>query len=132
MAITGARPQSTATYTSSLWRFSGAGGTTDGCLLRRPAGAEGAPVLAMGLPGHLRRIGEGSPGELALLRCSGRACDGLALEVELGDARALDASLIGVRFGLPREAAKLEAARPANAHPQYGAESTIRIVPVRI
>jgi hypothetical protein len=90
------------------------------------------PVRAMGLAGALRPTGKGMDGEPAILRCSGRACDGLVAEIELGDTRPIDASLIGVRFALPPEGAKLQALRPKNAHTQYGADSSVRVVPIRL
>ena len=93
---------------------------------------EGVPIRAMGLPGALSRIDRDAEPGPSLLRCSGRACDGLIVDVEIGDTRSVDASLIGFRFGLPAEGAKLQALRPRHAHPQYGADSTIRVIPVRL
>lgn len=91
---------------------------------------EAVPVRAMGLPGALRRIDAAA--EPAILRCSGRACDGLLVDVDIGDTRSVDASLVAIRFGLPAEGARLQALRPPNAHPQYGTDSSVRVVPVRL
>ena len=93
---------------------------------------DNVPVRAMGLPGALRPTGKGMDGEPAILRCSGRGCDGLVVEIELGGKRPIDATLIGVRFGLPLEGARLQALRPKNAHTQYGADSSIRITPITL
>ena len=84
-------------------------------------------VVAMGLPGQMRLIpGDAKPGP-AFLRCSGRACDGVMLEVRLADRKTVKAQLIGTRFGLPDEGKALAAARPRRSHPQYAPDSSIRI-----
>ena len=88
---------------------------------------KGVPILAMGLPGAMRRIDKDADVEPSFLRCSGRACDNLLVDVEIGTAKPVEAKLIAARFGLPPEGAKLEAIRPANSHPQYGPDSAIRI-----
>ncbi len=93
---------------------------------------EEVPVRAMGLPGALTAIESGSEPEPAIIRCSGRACDGLVVEVELGETKTVEALLIALRFGLPPEGRKLQALRPANAHPQYGTDSSIRVVPISL
>ncbi len=84
-------------------------------------------ILAMGLPGKLRQLPRDAKPGPAFLRCTGRACDGLVLEVRLGDRDKVNAQLIGTRFALPGAGKPLAAARPANAHPQYAPDSSIRI-----
>ena len=84
-------------------------------------------VVAMGLPGRMRSIPRDAEPGPAFLRCTGRSCDGLILEVRLADRKKVKAELIGTRFGLPDEGKPLAAARPANTHPQYAPDSNIRI-----
>ena len=85
------------------------------------------PMVAMGLPGQMRLIlGDAKPGP-AFLRCSGRACDGLILEVRLADRKTVKAQLISTRFGLPDEGKALAASRPSRSHPQYAPDSSIGI-----
>ena len=89
--------------------------------------AKDVSVVAMGLPGRTRLIPRDAEPEPAFLRCSGRACDGLVLEIRLGGREKVKAELIGTRFGLPVEGKVLAAARPARTHPQYTPDSSIRI-----
>ena len=84
-------------------------------------------VVAMGLPGKLRSLPRDAEPGPSFLRCTGRACDGLELEVRLADRKPVKAEVIGARFGLPAEGQPLAAARPANAHQQYAPDSSIRI-----
>ena len=87
-------------------------------------------MLALGLAGAAQPIPEHGEPEQAGLRCTGRSCEGLQVEVVLGDRRPLDVELFSTRFGLPREGRPLEAARPANAIPQYAPDQTITRVRV--
>ena len=75
------------------------------------------PILAMGLPGAMRRIDQDADVEPSFLRCSGRACDNLTLDVEIGTSKPVEAKLIAARFGLPPEGAKLQAIRPRQQPP---------------
>ncbi len=75
--------------------------------------------------GRTRRFGAGKVDEHYMLRCHGRACDGLVFELAIATARKAEALLIGVRSGLPPEGARLAAARPADAAPQYNPDSSI-------
>ncbi len=86
---------------------------------------KGARVLALGLPGAAVAIpGRGEP-EKSSLRCTGRSCDGLEIEVLLGDRKPVTAELFSTRFGLPPEGRPLIAARAAHAQPQYAPDQTI-------
>ena len=93
--------------------------------------AKDVPLIAMGLAGNARRLPAGAEPGAAFLRCTGRACDGLVLEVRLGDRKPVKAELIGTRFALPREGVALAANRPSRSHPQYAPDSSIRIRGVR-
>ena len=85
----------------------------------------------MGLAGRPWRLDDGAEGE-AVLRCSGRSCDGMFVDVEIGGTKTVQATVVTTRFSLPPEGARLKAARPPNAHPQYGTDSSIRITPVEL
>ena len=89
--------------------------------------AKDVPLIAMGLPRAARRIPLAAEPGAAFLRCSGRACDGLVVELRLGDRKPVKAELIGTRFALPREGMALAAARPSRSHPQYAPDSSVRI-----
>jgi hypothetical protein len=82
-------------------------------------------VLALGLPGATLPIPPKGEPDKAVLRCTGRSCDGLQIEVLLGDRKPVTAELFATRFGLPSEGRSLEAARPANSQPQYAPDQTI-------
>ena len=93
---------------------------------------EKTPVLAMGLPGKLRTIdpkGEIGP---SILRCTGRRCDGMEVEIILGSEKPVLAMLVATRFAPPPEAAPLIAAMPRHAQPQYGPPSQTRVRAVRL
>jgi hypothetical protein len=82
-------------------------------------------VLALGLPGAALPLArEGAP-QKALLRCTGRSCDGMQIEVLFGDRKPVTAELFATRFGLPPEGQRLQAARPVNSQPQYAPDQTI-------
>ena len=94
--------------------------------------AKGANVLALGLAGAAIPLPpEGEP-ENAVLRCTGRSCEGLQVDVLLGDRRPVEVELFSTRFGLPTEARPLVAARPRNAIPQYAPDSTITMSRIRL
>ena len=88
------------------------------------------PVLAMGLPGRLRSIDQRADKGPSILRCTGRRCDGLEVEIVVGTPRPVVAMLVVSRFALPPEAAPLIAALPRTALPQYAppSQATVRAV----
>ena len=104
-------------------------GDADGVLLRFD---EAVPVAAMGLPGKLRELGREAPPGPSILRCAGRHCDGLEVEVVIGSRKPITAMLVAQRFTPPPQAAPLLALRPANAHPQYSPDSQVRISAVKL
>lgn len=108
-------------------RLDRAGG--DAILLRFD---EDTPVLAMGLPGRQRIIDTKADKGPSIIRCTGRSCDGMEVEVTLGTTEPVTSMLVTTRFVPPIEAAPLIKARPANAHPQYGPDSQIRVRAIRI
>ena len=92
--------------------------------------AKGVTVRAMGLAERPWPI-EGAEGQ-AVLRCSGRSCDGMVADVELEGTKPVEAAVIATRFELPPEGARLQAARPHNAHSQYGTDSSVRVSPIEL
>jgi hypothetical protein len=90
--------------------------------IRFPADAK---VLALGLRGAAMPIPAKGEPDKALLRCTGRSCDGLQIEVVMADRRPITAELFATRFGLPSEGARLESSRPPHSQPQYSPDQTI-------
>ena len=90
------------------------------------------PVLAMGLPGQLQSIDDKADKGPSILRCTGRRCDGLEVEIILGSTEPVMAMLVATRFAPPPEAAPLIAAMPLYAQPQYGPPSQTRVRAVRL
>src|SRR5205085_10230059 len=90
----------------------------------------GANLRAAGTSTMLQRYGDDQPHYY--LRCAGRACDGAELDLVIGGSRPVDFTIVGSHSGLPPQAAPLARARPANARPQYGPDSTIAMARVRL
>ena len=85
----------------------------------------------MGLPGKLQTIERKADKGPSILRCTGRRCDGLEVEVILGTTKPVMAMLIATRFQPPPEAKPLIAAMPRDAQPQYNPHSQTRVRAVR-
>jgi hypothetical protein len=93
---------------------------------------EKAKLLAIGLPGSPVPIpAKGEPDKPAL-RCAGRSCDGLVIEAVVGDRAPIVAELFSTRYALPLEGARLQAARPANAMPQYSPDESVTMHRIRL
>jgi hypothetical protein len=97
--------------------------------IRAPADA---PVQRAGVPGALKTFGRGPVTSPYQLRCYGRSCDGLTMEMVVGAADPVELTLIGTRTGLPPEAQPLIAARPENSRPQYTPDATYTVRRVRL
>ena len=91
-----------------------------------------AKLLALGLAGSPVALPPKGEPDKPILRCTGRACEGLQIEVVLGDNRPADAELFSTKFGLPPQGQPLTAARPKNAIPQYAPDSTITMSRIRL
>jgi len=85
------------------------------------------PVLAMGLAGQIRAISSDARPGPSSIACSGRACDGLVVEIRLAGQAPVKARLFGTHFAIPREARPLVEARPANTQPQYAPDNSVRV-----
>lgn len=97
------------------------GGGADAFSIRVPSSAK---VLGIGLPGALERP---SSSKATVLRCSGRSCNGLVIELLLADQRPVEAELFSYQFHLLPQAKVLVAARPKDAVPQYAPDSVITL-----
>lgn len=101
----------------------------DTVLLRLPPEAQ---VRAVRAGASERVMGRGRAKDSYFVRCHGRSCDGLRIDLLLGQPELVEAIAIGIRSGLPDAAAPLVAARPAYAAPQYAPDSTIGMVRIRL
>jgi hypothetical protein len=91
-----------------------------------------AGFVAARAGGTVRRYGAGGKKDDFILRCVGRSCDGMRIDLLLSAKAPFEAILVGVRAGLPAAAAPLVRARPALAAPQYSPDSTIALTKVRL
>lgn len=94
--------------------------------------AKDTRLLAAGLPGALQPVAASGQPEKAIMRCTGRSCDGLVVEALIGDDRPIQAELFSTRFALPPQGGALVAARPKDAIPQYAPDSTITMTHVKL
>jgi hypothetical protein len=86
-----------------------------------------AGFLAVRAGGGTMRFGGGREQDDFVLRCLGRSCDGMQIELLLAAKARVGATIMGVRPGLPAAALPLVRARPSLAQPQYSPDSTIAI-----
>jgi len=93
---------------------------------------ENTKLIAIGLPGHAVPVPAKGDPDKAALRCAGRSCEGLEIEVVLGDRAPLIAELFATRYTLPPQGAAIEAARPANAIPQYSPDQSVTLHRIRL
>ena len=91
-----------------------------------------AGFLAARTGGPAIRFGRGGEKDDFVLRCLGRSCDGIRIELLIGAKAPVEATVIGVRAGLPAAAAPLVKARPTLSAPQYSPDSTIAVGKVRL
>jgi len=97
----------------------------DGVTLRAPP--EAALRLAR-VNGSARVFGKGRKADDPYqLRCEGRSCDAMRVELLIGSQRPVETTIIGYRNGLPAAARPLTAARPALAAPQYTPDMRVAI-----
>jgi hypothetical protein len=97
----------------------------DALMLR--AGPEGQ-FLAARAGGSIARFGQGKADAPFTLRCAGRSCNGLVVDLHVANRRSIPATLIGTRFALPEQALPLKRARPSVAAPQYTSDASYYIV----
>ena len=87
--------------------------------------------LAARAGGRAMRFGGGREKDDFVLRCLGRSCDGMRIELLLAGKAPVEATVVGIRSGLPAAAAPLVRARPPLSAPQYSPDSTIAVDKVR-
>jgi Peptidase family M28 len=100
----------------------------DAVTIRLPVEAR---LAAAGLEGQMVTPG-GNAADPATIRCYGRSCDGMRMELRLLSAAPVEIELMGSHYRLPEAAAPLVAARPANSRPQYSPDSTYVIGRARL
>ena len=98
----------------------------------RLVGPKGARFLAVKAGGSFRRFGEGEAKETPVLRCHGRSCDGLEVALLVAGTAPLEATVVGLRSGLPPEGAALVRGRSEAAQPQYVPDTTVVVGKVRL
>ncbi|HYD38040.1 MAG TPA: M20/M25/M40 family metallo-hydrolase, partial [Allosphingosinicella sp.] len=117
--------------------------TADGRLLSLRLAANGAETilvrakpeagfLAVRAGRDVVRFGAGSKKDDFVLRCFGRSCDGIRIDLLLESRSPVEATVVGIRPGLPTAAAPLIRSRPPLAEPQYSPDSTVAVGKVRL
>lgn len=101
---------------------------SDSIALRLPPNAR---LLRAGLPGRTLPLGEGDADSPYFIRCVGRSCELLELELHFAGTEQVEAQLIGTNYTMPLSI-PFSASRPANSRPQYGPDAYITIVPMRL
>jgi hypothetical protein len=91
-----------------------------------------AKVRALGLAGAAITLPAKGEPDKPILRCTGRSCEGLEVDVVLGDRKPVIAELFSTRFGLPPEGRPWVEGRPPNAIPQYAPDQTITMTHFRL
>jgi len=86
-----------------------------------------ADIRAAGVTGFVRPIDPSAKKDRYSFSCSGRSCDGVALEIVTGSATPIPFTIVGSYRRLPAQAAPLVRARPVDARPQYAPDQTIVI-----
>lgn len=89
-----------------------------------------ARLRAAGLPGAVRPIDQTEDGKY-FIDCSGRSCDGLTIQLVIGQPELVEFLVLGGRTPPPRSAAPLLVARPVNARPQYNRDESIAFARAR-
>jgi hypothetical protein len=86
-----------------------------------------ARLIAARAGGSIIRFGKGKPNDPFYLRCAGRSCDGLVVDLLVGNVTPTRVELIGFLYALPLAARPLLAARPREAAPHYTPDASISI-----
>lgn len=92
-------------------------------------GPRAAGLRAVRMGGSQRRMGSGD-GDYTV-RCLGRSCEGMRVDVAMANPAPATWTVIGTRAGLPPSARPLITARPANAAPQYTPDAAIGVRTLR-
>ena len=102
----------------------------------------GADALAIGFPGEGQapRGGTARPVAIppkgepdkAILRCTGRSCDGLVIEPVLADREPIVAELFSTQFGFRRKAGRWRPRDRPMRFPQYSPDQAITLTRIRL
>lgn len=93
-------------------------------LLRVPSSAG---LRAVRIGGATQAFGAPESSAPYILRCQGRRCDDIVVDLLIGAGAPVTGTIIGIRSGLPASARPLLDARPAFAAPQYNPDATIAL-----
>jgi hypothetical protein len=93
---------------------------------------EDADIRSAGVEGFVRPIDRSVKEDKYYLQCFGRSCDGQAMTIVIGNPKPVELTIVGSRSGLPPSAARLVAARPKFARPQYSPDATITVSRLKI
>ena len=96
----------------------------DSLILR---GDRKAGFIAAAAGGSVARFGRGKADDAFSLRCNGRSCEGLTVDLLVAGRDRVRAKLIGLLYALPAQAIPLVRARPADAAPQYSPDATLSV-----
>ena len=92
---------------------------------------ENSRIRSAGVVGFVRPIDENADDKYGI-RCTGRSCDGMLLQLTTEQPRPIHFLIIGSRNALPQSAASLLSARSAQARPQYAADASIAFARVNL
>ncbi len=84
-----------------------------------------AKIIAAGVAGYVRPIDATVQKGKYYIDCFGRSCDGLTVQLVIGQVKPVDVLVLGYHGGLPPSAGSLLSARPEFARPQYNRDETI-------
>ena len=91
-----------------------------------------ADVRAAGTGTYVRPIAKDADDGKYVIRCFGRSCDGVTLDLVIGKTQPVEFILVGWRPGLPASARPLLSAKPPHARPQYTANGTLTLTRIRL
>jgi hypothetical protein len=92
---------------------------------------EDARIRRAGVTGFVRPIDQQADGRYSV-SCTGRACDGVTIELVIGRLEPIHLLVVGSRSSLPPAAAALLASRPRFARPQYRPDASIAFGRVKL
>ena len=93
---------------------------------------EDSRVLRAGTGGFVRPIDQQLEKGMTVIRCTGRSCDGITLEIVVADAAPVEFILAGSISRLPRAAIPFMERYPPLARPQYTPHQSVVFTHVRL
>jgi hypothetical protein len=89
-----------------------------------------AGLSAVELGGVLRRFASTESKADYVLRCHGRSCDGATIRLLIRGTAPVEATVVGMKTGLPASAARIGQSRPTLAQPQYSPDASYAVARV--